>query len=192
MGHHAYVLRQLGREEEAVKAETRPKKRCDTPASIETMNQGVFEKRIVHLKGKNAIAFVLLDPMWSMPDFEDVPHRQEADMASIRDKLENLKKLGVDEVIAWKFRQPPGLGALLLFKDGCVLEEYGGLAKLPELVAINDAFTLVSELGVEHPSVRESIRGLLKHSPYRIDPDDKKIDLVLDKIRPFISGKMRR
>lgn len=159
---------------------------CQTPEYIETLNKNVVESRIAHIKGTNAIVFVLLDPVWSLPDFDDVPYRHEEDMANIRNDLEELIEEGIDEVIAWKFRQP-GLGSALAFKDGCVVRGYGEPDFVDKLIAMNEAFVLIAKHGVDDPSVRQGIGKLLKQTPYK--PDDDKIDKIINKIRPFVAKK---
>lgn len=155
---------------------------CQTPEYVETLNKNVLEKRIAHIKGTNAIVFMLLDPVWSLPDFDDVPYRHEEDMTNIKNNLERLIEEGVDEVIAWKFRQP-GLGSAVAFKDGCAVRGYGEPDMIDKIISMNEAFVLITERGVDDPSVRESIRKLLMQTPYR--PDDDKIDAIISKIRPF-------
>ena len=137
---------------------------CRTPKYIETLNKSVLEKKIAHIKGTNAIVFVLLDPVWSLPDFDDVPYRHEEDMANIRSDLERLIKEGVDEVIAWKFRQP-GLGVAVAFKEGCAVRGYGEPDMIDKIVSMNEAFVRIIEHGLDDPSVRESIRKLLQQTP---------------------------
>jgi len=156
---------------------------CQTPAQVETLNKGVLEKKIAHVKGENAIVFIVLDPIWSLPDFEDVPYRVEEDMENIRTGFDRLVREGVDEVVAWRFRMP-GLGAVLPFRGGCAVQGYGEPDMIEKIVAMNEAFRRIIKLGPDDPSVRESIRSVLQQTPY--EPDDGKMDVILNKVRPFV------
>jgi hypothetical protein len=157
---------------------------CQTPDAIERLNEGVLEKKIAHVKGEHAIVFILLDPIWSLPDFEDVPYRVEEDMENIRTGFDRLVREGVDEVVVWRFRMP-GLGAVLPFRAGCAVQGYGEPDMIEKIAAMNDAFKRITRLGPDDPSVRESIRRVLQQTPY--EPDDGKIDIILNKIRPFVN-----
>ncbi len=157
---------------------------CRTPEYIETLNKTIIEKRIAHIKGENAIVFVLLDPHWSLPDFDDVPYRHEEDMANIKKELNALIAGGIDEVIVWKFRRPSILGAAVGFKDNCVVSGYGEPDMVGKLTAMHEAFLLIIERGADDPSVRDSIRKVLEHTPYK--PDEDKINKVINKIHPLI------
>ena len=156
---------------------------CITPNYVEDLNRSVFEKRIAHIKGESAIVFILLDPIWSLPDFEDVPYRVEEDMENIRAGFARLVREGVDEVLVWKFRMP-GLGAVVLFRGGCAVQGYGEPDMIEKIAAMNDEFKRITKLGPEDPSVRETIRRVLQQTPY--EPDNGKIDVILNKIRPFV------
>jgi hypothetical protein len=157
---------------------------CATIEYIETLNESVLEKRVVHITGKNAVGFVALDPVWSRPDFDNVPYRHEEDMANIRDAFKTLTKAGVDEVIVWKFRRP-GLGVATVFKAGCAVRVYGEPDSIDKLDAMHEVFLLISRHGIDDPSVRKSIKQLLAVDNYT--PDEDKIDKIINKVRPLIT-----
>jgi hypothetical protein len=160
---------------------------CATVKYIETLNGSALEKRVAHIKGRNAIAFIALDPIFSESEFGDVAHRYHPeDLKKIKRDFVHLTEQGIDEVVVWKFRRPAALGVAVAFKAGCAVSGYGEPDLLDKLIAMHKTFLLISEHGIDHPSVRDSIKKILVLSNYF--PDEDKIDKMINKVRPLIAS----
>lgn len=168
---------------------------CMTAEDIEAMNQGTGFRRRFHVQGPLARVFIVLDPLWSMPDFDDVPFRHPDDMARIREQFEVITSAAIDEVIVWRIRRDLGLGAAVPFADGCVVEGYGEPDDLEQLELMHEAYVAIVERGIEHASVRAAIAELLavqdlaglseSDEPSSYEP---RIDIILDKVRPLLAA----
>lgn len=142
---------------------------CMTPSQIERINGMSKRDRVAHIRGKAALLFVLLDPIWSHPDTES-----KEEFKSGREKLE---KSGIDEVIIWDL---PGwtLNAAVPFKNGCAVEGYGEPDYPEKQNDMHEAAIRITELGLDHPSSREAIEKLLP-------PESEGVDIMIKRIRPF-------
>lgn len=162
---------------------------CATVEYIEDLNRNVIDKRIAHIKGKNARVFIALDPIWSAPEFDDVPYRHEEDMKMINKNFKHLMEQDINEVIVWNFRLPGGLAAAVPFKDNCAVSGYGEPDHLEKLIIMHETLLLISEYGADDQSVRDGIEKLLMVSRYaRFTPHDDKIDKIINKIRPLMTN----
>jgi hypothetical protein len=160
---------------------------CETVKQIESINKGVLDKRVAHVKGINARLFIALDPIWSTPDFENVPYRHPEDMEMIERKFEYLMEQGIDEIIVWKFRRG-GLAGAVPFKDGCAVSGYGEPDLLEKLIIMHKTLLLISKHGVDDSSVRDSIKRLLMVGRFARHFDDEMIDIIIDKLRPLMTN----
>ena len=167
---------------------------CQTVESIEAMNQGIGFDRVVHIEGPLAKVFLALDPIWSMPDFEDVAFGQSEDMRRIREQFEYLLNADIDEVIVWQIRRDLGLGAAIAFSAGCAVEGYGEPDDLEKLELMHEAYLSVTEHGIEHATVRTAIEELLEvydlaePIPGEASTMEEKIDTSLGKVRPLLES----
>ena len=162
---------------------------CETVKSIEDLNKGILDRRVVHIKGENARIFVALDPIWSMPEFHDVPYRHEEDMIRVKKDFKQLMEQGIDEVIVWGAKRPEGLGLALAFKEGCLVKGYGEPDYLSKLIPMHETYLLITKYSLDHPSVRDSIEKTLINSRYgKHLPHDNKIDAIINNIRPLIKS----
>jgi len=156
---------------------------CMTLQDVENINKNVIGDQIAHIKGKNAIIFIVLDPYWSVPDFDNVPYRHPEDMAITRNTFNELVKQDIDEVVAWKFHRF-GLGAAIALNNGCVFSKYGEPDKVDKLIAMHKAFQLIVNIGLDSLSVRESIKNILQTTHY--GSTNERVDKIISKVRPFI------
>lgn len=161
---------------------------CQTVEYIEDLNKRVFDKRVAHIKGTNARVFVALDPIWSTPEFDDVPYRHPEDMQMIKKDFARLMKQGVDEVIVWKYRRPTGLAVAVPFSNGCAVSGYGEPDELEKIIIMHETLLLISEHGVDHSKVRNSIKRLLMVSRFASHFNDEMIDIIIDKHRPLMTN----
>ena len=122
---------------------------CQTIKYIEDLNKGAV-KRIAHIKSKNAILFIALDPIWSAPEFAKyVGHRDEHFIAFIESERKLLAEKDIDEVMIWKLTQTHGLAVAVPFKEGCAVRGYGEPDRRDKLINMHKAFLLISKHGVE-------------------------------------------
>jgi len=159
---------------------------CQTVQSIETLNKGVLSQRVAHLKGQNARLFVSLDPVWSLPEFDDVPNRHPDDMQMIREEYADLMKQGIDELVIWEFQRPAGLAVAIPFAHDCAVSGYGEPDELEKLVFMHELVLLISEQGLDDSKVRDGIKKLLMNSGVESHYDDKMVDIMIDKLRPLM------
>jgi len=93
---------------------------------------------------------------------------------------------GIDEVVVWKFRRS-GLGVAVPFKKGCAVTGYGELDQLQKLILMHEAFTVITQHGVDDPSVRDKLEKLLMVSRYaNFPPHGNKIDAIIKKVRSLL------
>lgn len=162
---------------------------CQTIGYIEDLNKSVLDKRVAHIKGTNARLFIALDPIWSMPEFDDVPYRHPEDMKMIKKDFAHLMKQGIDEVIVWKFQRPAGLAVAVPFNNGCAVSGYGEPDELEKLIIMHEIFLLIAKHDVDDSRVRNSIKRLLMGSHYASHFSDGMIDIIIDKVRPLMANK---
>lgn len=161
---------------------------CQSPRDIEKINRGLTT-RFFHIKGKNAKLFIALDPIWSMPDFDNVPYRHPDDMKSIKEKFAYLMKQEIDEIVVWKFKRHAGLAAAVPFHNGCAVKGYGSPDDREKLTLMRKTVRLIPKHGLDDPMVRDSIKSLLVVSRYRASYEDNMIDIMIDKLRPLMEDK---
>ena len=153
---------------------------CKTIESIEDVNKGGV-KRIAHIKSKNAILFVALDPIWSEPEFQYEGARDQHFISSVKRLRESLVKVGINEIVIWELTGVPGLAVAVTFKEGCQAGRYGEPDQRDKLIKMHEAFLLISKYGVDNPSVRDGIKRILLESHYAVNDD--MVDVVLDNLR---------
>jgi len=151
---------------------------------VERMNQGVFSKRAAHFQAPDALLFVALDPVWSTPDFDNVPFRHPQDMRMIKDAYRDILKQGVEEVVVWKFKRG-GMGSAIAFKEGTTVKGYGEPDSFTKLMSMQDTLKTIRRNGIDDPSVRDSLKKLLMASRFESNFDVTMIDAMIRRIRPI-------
>lgn len=139
---------------------------CATAEFIEEMNQGALE-RVAHIRGKNAILFIALDPAWSAPEFDyEHRYRDEHYIAAMKRMRETLQQVGIDEIIIWRLGRPETMGTAIPFKAGCAVQGYGEPDSLDKLMNMHKSYVLISQHGLDHSSVKESIGKIVGIGSY--------------------------
>ena len=157
---------------------------CIPVAHIERINQSVFGKRIVHIKGPNTRIFIALDPHWSLGEFEERRGNPKEMFVKWEEDFKYLMGVGIDEVIAWELLWGTDgvVSAVISLKDGCVVEEgYGGKSETKKIILMRETFVLIMERGIDDPSVKDSIEKLLI-SDY-IMPNSEKVEKIIERVR---------
>lgn len=157
---------------------------CMSPERIEAVNAGGLGGREIDIRGPGAMLFLMLDPYWHMPEFEGLPYRDEALMATIRADRARILADGIDRVIAWQFSRP-SMGAAVIFRDGCAVEGYGEPDIMDKLRRMAEAQRLVLRDGPDTPSTRDAIARIFEFSPAQ-PATAQKIDAMLAAIRPLL------
>jgi hypothetical protein len=164
---------------------------CPTIKYVEDLNNGAV-KRIAHIKSKNAIVFIALDPIWSAAEFQHGGYIDRGAIISDATR-ESLVNAGIDEIVIWKLTRTHGLAAAVPFKDGCVVKGYGEPDLREKLINMHKAFLLISKHGVEDSSVRDGIKKILMSSRYAGDFyakgsfKDGMIDVMIDNLPPLMT-----
>jgi len=164
--------------------ETAAQPNCDTVEYVEDLNKGTL-KRVAHIKGENSIVFIALDPIWSEPEFDNLPYRNSVDMEEIKKVREHLKEQEIDEVVVWRLSRRT-MGAAVPFKEGCLVSGYGEPDSMEKLKIMHKTFLLISKHGLDDSSVRNSIKKLLMVSRYAPHFSDEMIDIIIDNLRPLM------
>ncbi len=158
-------------------------KNCSTIQQIEKMNKNKL-KRVAHIKDKNAIFLIFLDPVLSEPEFKDKGSQDKHFIAAIKRLRKKLIKQGIDEVIIWKLGSPwrGMMGAAVPFKNGCAVQGYGEPDLLQKLIQMHKVYLLISKYGLNSKHVRKGIKDLLMKSRYKRKFDEKMIDIIINNL----------
>lgn len=159
---------------------------CPTARYIENVNEGRL-RRIADIKGKSAILFIALDPIWSEPEFKYKGYRDKHFIQAMKQTRETLLSAGIDEIIVWQLPRRR-LGAAVPFKDGCAVSGYGEPDFLKKLKLMYEAYLLISKHGLNDPSVRPSINKNLMAGRYAGSYNNKMIDIIIDNLRSLIKA----
>ena len=158
---------------------------CQTAKYIEDINGGNI-KRAVHIKGKDAIVFLALDPALSAPEFDyGDNYRDEYFIEAMKNARKSLYESGIDEVIVWRLQRRT-LGVAVGFKEGCAVKGYGTPDTYEKLMLMHKSFLLISEHGLDDPLVRDSIKKLVMSTPFSHFYKDEMVDIIIDNLRPLM------
>ena len=161
---------------------------CQSIEYIEYINDGKL-KRTAHINGDNAILFIALDPVFSAPEYDYGEHYpDEHFIESIRKGRKSLYNAGVDEIVVWKLPGATLLGAAIPFREGCAVFEYGEPDYHDKLMLMHKAFLQISKHGLDAPSVRDSIKKLIKSSRYSSLYKDEMVDIIINNLRPLMAN----
>ncbi|HEY9190187.1 MAG TPA: hypothetical protein VIM88_04920 [Sulfurovum sp.] len=158
-------------------------KSCSTIEQIEKMNKNKL-KKVAHVKDKNAILLIFLDPVLSEPEFKGKGSQDKHFIAAIKRLRKNLIKQGIDEVVIWNLSSSWGgmMGAAVPFKNGCAVQDYGEPDLLEKLIQMHKVYLLISKYGLNSKHVRKGIKELLMKSRYKREFDEKMIDIIINNL----------
>jgi ankyrin repeat protein len=159
---------------------------CRSVASIAAENEAVVEGQAFRLTGREARVFLAFDPYFSHPDFEGPPDPPEADARLARGQFLDLMEAGIDEVVAWKFKRPKGMGAAVPFREGCAVNGYGEPDMFEKLQGMRRAAELVTSRGPDSSIVRRAVAALVRD---RHGDEAQMVEAILDKVRPQLSER---
>lgn len=166
-GHKEVVdlLRQYGGSRQAGK--------CMTAKDIETINRGIL-KRGFHITGKNAKIFLAVDPR----------------LLVLEGHFALLMEQDIDEIMIWRFKRRPGLGAAVPFVKGCAAEGYGEPDMFEKLKLMQEVVVSIDQYGVDHSVVRDKIRRLLP-KPATATPEEleAQTDKIISRVRAIAEHK---